>query len=113
MQLDLNYGKNAKDKHTVYTEMEIQRYAESLTLEYVNKMDLNARILRLGEVIGSGIDLTKRTMFNQFLIAAVTGRELSIKNDGLESDFYVHLMDAAYGIVKAHSARTLKGRYIP
>ncbi len=109
MQLDLNYGKNAKDKHTVYTEMEIQRYAESLTLEYVNKMDLNARILRLGEVIGSGIDLTKRTMFNQFLIAAVTGRELSIKNDGLESDFYVHLMDAAYGIVKAQFSKDTKG----
>jgi hypothetical protein len=73
---------------------------------------LNARILRVGEVIGSAIDLTRRSVFNQLLIAAVTSKELKIKNDGLnQSTMYIYSMPLM-ALLKHSSVRTQVVRYI-
>jgi hypothetical protein len=109
MNLDVNFGKDATAKHTVYTDMEVQRYAESLTLEYVNKVKLNARIVRLGELIGQGMDFNKRSAFINLVLAAVTGRPLELSGDGLESEWFVHLLDAAYGVIKAQFTKDTVG----
>jgi nucleoside-diphosphate-sugar epimerase len=105
MDINMNYGTT----HTVYTDMEIQRYAESLTLEYVNKTDLNARIVRLGEIIGEGMDLGRHTPFNQLLLSAAKREPLQLPSDGLETEWYVHILDAAYGVVKAQFTRETEG----
>lgn len=84
-----------------YLEMDIHKYAESLTLEYVEKADLAGRVVRVGEIIGDGLDLGKKCIFNRLLVQAVRGEKLQIPGDGLDTEYYVHLLDSAYGIIKA------------
>ena len=55
-QLDLNYFTGNEETHTIYTEFETQRYAESLVKEYQEKVGIDARVIRLGELIGKGIE---------------------------------------------------------
>lgn len=109
LDIEVNYGKSAATKHTVYTDMEMQRYAESLTVEYVNKAGLDARIIRLGEIIGDGMDFSKRTNFTNLVVEAVIGNELELTNDGLESEWYIHLLDASYGLIRAQFTKGIQG----
>jgi nucleoside-diphosphate-sugar epimerase len=110
-ELDINFGTSAKNKHSVYTEMELQRYAESLVVEYISKVQLDARVLRLGEIIGDGMDFLGTTSFNQMLLAGVAGEEIPIHRDGLNSEWYLHLLDAVYGLIKAQFARSTAGEF--
>ena len=108
-EFEVNFGVAANKKHSVYTEMEIQRYAESLTVEYIEKVEVDARILRLGEIIGEGMDYAADTPFSRLISAAVKGQSLPVDNDGLHAEWYVHILDAVYGIVKAQFSRNTAG----
>ncbi len=92
---------HASRTQPLYLEMDIHKYAESLTLEYVEKADLAGRVVRVGEIIGDGLDLGKNTVFNRLLVQAVRGEKLQVPGDGLDTEYYVHLLDSAYGIIKA------------
>lgn len=105
MDIDMNFGTNVQSKHTVYTEMEVQRYAESLCLEYATKKDLNVRIVRVGEIIGEGMDFSANTAFTKMVLQAVAGQDLVLQGDGLDTDWFVHLLDAAYGVIKAQFSK--------
>ncbi len=109
-QLGANFGPGIEVKHAVYTDMELQRYAEGLTLEYVEKTDLDARIIRLGEIIGDGIDFAAQTVFTDLIVSAAKGETLKLSKDGLESEWLVHVLDAAYGIIKAQFSKNTKGQ---
>lgn len=108
VNLEYGYGISSS-KHTVYTEMELQKYAESLAMEYFEKEKLDLRIIRLGELIGDGIDFNKETPFTQILMDAVTNNQIRLRKDGLDSEWYIHILDAAYGIIKAQFSRITSG----
>ncbi|MCS7317042.1 MAG: NAD(P)-dependent oxidoreductase [Candidatus Dojkabacteria bacterium] len=93
-----------------YTNAEIERYAENLVLDYIERIDLDARIVRLGQIIGDGIDLAIESEFNNLIIAAAKGDPLILKKDGLEQEWLVHLLDAAYGVIKAQFSKDTKGQ---
>lgn len=109
-EIGINYGPGSKVSHTVYTNMELQRYGESLTLEYVEKMNLNARIIRLGEIIGDGIDFSDKSPFVELILNAARGEYLRLRKDGLETEWLVHILDAAYGIIKAQFSQNTNGK---
>ncbi|RMD77578.1 NAD(P)-dependent oxidoreductase [Candidatus Dojkabacteria bacterium] len=96
--------------HSVYTEREIQRYAESLTIEYYTKKKLDARIVRLGEIIGDGIDFLSNTPFVEMILSVVKDNVIVLKKDGLETEFLVHILDASYGIIKALFSQSTAGK---
>ncbi len=108
--LSLNFNPLNEVRHTVYTNYEQQRYAESLVIEYNQKVNLDSRIIRIADFIGDGLDLSKRTDFTDLIIQACEGDVLKLKNDGLESEYLVHLLDAAYGIIKAQFSQNTNGK---
>lgn len=108
-ELGLHLGTEGV-KHTVYTNMEVQRYAESLAMEYVEKLNLDARIIRLGEIIGEGIDFGSNSPFVELILDAVEGDALRLKKDGLETEWLVHMLDAAYAIIKAQFSQNTIGK---
>lgn len=108
VHLEFGYGLSSS-RHTIYTEMELQKYAESLAMEYFEREKLDLRIIRLGELIGDGIDFNLETSFNQILLDAVTNSQIRLRKDGLDSEWYVHMLDAAYGIIKAQFSRVTTG----
>ncbi|MBU0976456.1 MAG: NAD-dependent epimerase/dehydratase family protein [Patescibacteria group bacterium] len=100
-----------------YTVIETQRYAENLTWEYYKQGGLNARIVRMGEIIGKGINLEDDTLVNRYIKDAIKGEKLVVDGDGLENLYFVHVLDAAYGLVKAQFTSNTEGGlyalYIP
>ncbi|MDD3647359.1 MAG: NAD-dependent epimerase/dehydratase family protein [Candidatus Dojkabacteria bacterium] len=100
-----------------YTVIEIQRYAENLTWEYYKQGGLNARIVRMGEIIGKGINLDESSIVNTYIKNAINGEKLIVEGDGLENLYFVHVFDAAYGLVKAQFTNNTEGGlyalYIP
>lgn len=108
--LNLEYGYGiSSSRHTIYTEMELQKYAESLAIEYFEREKLDIRIIRLGELIGDGIDFNNSTAFTQILLDAVTNNQIRLRKDGLDTEWYVNILDAAYGIIKAQFSRVTTG----
>jgi nucleoside-diphosphate-sugar epimerase len=92
-----------------YTILEVQRYAENLTWEYHERAGLDARIVRVGEMLGEGIDLERKSVVGEFLKNAISGEKLAIQGDGLENLFFVYVLDAAYGLVKAQFTEKTSG----
>lgn len=93
-----------------YSETEIQRYAENLTLEYQSKLNLDTRIIRLGELLGKGMNAQTELSYLKLITAAVNGKNLEIGGDGLETDFYIHYVDGAKGLIKAMFSLNTKGK---
>jgi len=108
-QVDFNYNIGAIERHTIYSELEMQRYAESLVHEYQEKVGIDTRTLRLGELLGDGIDINLKSNLTKAIVQALKGREMILPGDGLESDYYIHYLDAAYGILKAQFSLNTKG----
>jgi len=94
-------SKRGKGIHE-YDVTELQRYSESLVREYIKKASLNARIVRLGEVIGYGMEI-KNTDSNLVRLCklALSAKPLSIYGEGLELRSYVNVKDASLGILKS------------
>jgi nucleoside-diphosphate-sugar epimerase len=108
--IDLNYELHTAEKYSVYSELEIQRYSESLVREYQEKVGINTRIVRLGTLLGRGMEIDLDSVPIKLIIQALQGQRLIIPGDGLESDYYIHYLDAAYGIIKAQFAPNTKGQ---
>lgn len=85
----------------VYTTLEVQRYAENLTWEYHKRGGLDARIIRIGELLGEGIDTDQNTILINSIKSAILGEKLEVESDGLDNQYFVHVLDAAYGLLKA------------
>ncbi len=97
------------NSHTTYTDMELQRYAEGLTLEYNQKIGLDTRITRLGEIIGDGMNFGKNTTYSKLILEAIKNEPLKLSNDGLENEWYVHVLDCSYGLIKAMFSKNTDG----
>lgn len=97
------------DSDLSYTVLEVQRYAENLTWEYYKKAGLDARIVRIGEILGEGIDLKRDSLVSQYIKNAINGRKIIVEGDGLENLYFVHVLDAAYGLIKAEFTSKTSG----
>ncbi len=109
-ELDLNFGKSSTSAQMVYTQMEIQRYAETLCMESVEKLGIDARITRLGIVVGKGMDFDLNRSFDRLIFQAVKAKNLELTADGLETNLYVHVLDCAYGLIKAMFTKGTQGK---
>jgi nucleoside-diphosphate-sugar epimerase len=98
---------NPKDSVS-YSEAEFVRYSESLVLEYKNTRGLKAKILRVGELLGEGIELDKKTYIGRMIWQAINSENLILEKDGLDSEYYVHLLDGVYGVLKAQFGKDIQ-----
>jgi nucleoside-diphosphate-sugar epimerase len=108
-QMDIDFSPGNDDRHSRYTELEIQRYAESLVKEYQEKVGLDARIIRLGILLGKPFDPQDKSALYDLIIQGLAAQNLVIPGDGLDSDYYIHYLDAAYGIIKAQFSLNTSG----
>lgn len=92
-----------------YTVLEVQRYAENLTWEYHKRSGLNARIVRLGELLGKGVDINQDSIAMRYIKNAIRGQKIVIEGDGLENLYFIYVLDAAYGLVKAQFSEKTPG----
>lgn len=101
---------SSNDDHTIYNKLEMQRYAESLVKEYQQNVNIDSRIIRLGSLLGKGIEIETDSPVIKMIIQGLNSENLKLPGDGLESDFYIHHLDAAYGILKAQFSLNTNGK---
>ncbi len=106
----INNEKGGKTKP--YSPLELQRYGENYAAEYVDKTNANLRIIRLGTIIGKGVnEILDRTLHKLFL-DATSKHQIDIEGDGLEVHNLIHESDAIYGILKLTFSDHTKGEVI-
>lgn len=99
-------------KSTPYSPLELQRYAENFVAEYVDKTKANVRILRLGTVIGKGIDKLTDKSLDRLFTDATQKAQIEIWGEGLEIHNLIHESDAIYGILKLTFEDNTKGEVV-
>ncbi len=95
-----------------YSNMELQKYCETLAAEFKDKSNLNLRILRLGTVIGSGVEKVDNEILHNLLSDTVKKSQITIKGEGLDMHSIIHEADATYGILKLSFSENTKGEVI-
>ena len=84
-----------------YSHHEAKRFSEALSFEYVNRHNLDARIVRLGNVYGPRMDLKAGNDISKFLTAIKQGDSLKISGQGLKQLYPTYISDIIYGLTKA------------
>jgi nucleoside-diphosphate-sugar epimerase len=95
-----------------YSNIELQKYCETLAAEFKDKSDINLRILRLGTVIGSGVEEVDNEILHNLLSDSVKKNQITIKGEGLDIHSLIHEADATYGILKLSFSDNTKGEVI-
>ena len=95
-----------------YSNIELQKYCETMVAEYKDKTNINARILRLGTLIGKGINKLQDEALDSLLKDATETAQITIKGEGLDIHNLIHEDDATYGILKLTFGNNTKGEVI-
>ncbi|MBU1085478.1 DUF4012 domain-containing protein, partial [Patescibacteria group bacterium] len=84
-----------------YSHHEAKRFSEALTFEYVNRYNLDARIVRLGNVYGPRMDLEAGNDIAKLFSDFKQGTSLKIYGQGLTQLYPTYISDIVYGLTKA------------
>lgn len=95
-----------------YSNIELQKYCETMVAEFKDKTNINARILRLGTLIGKGTPRLKDELLDSLFRDATESAQITIKGEGLDIHNLIHEDDATYGILKLTFANNTKGEVI-
>ena len=95
-----------------YSNIELQKYCETLTAEFKDKSNINLRILRLGTVIGKGISNISCKPLDDLFRDAVDKPQITIKGEGLDIYSLIHESDATYGLLKLAFSDNTRGEVI-
>ncbi|MCG2739592.1 MAG: NAD-dependent epimerase/dehydratase family protein, partial [Syntrophaceae bacterium] len=105
-----NYFGSTDPEERRFSHLEAKRFAESLVWQYYKKHHLNARIARLPEIYGPGMNLNSCANLGRLLAELLQKETLTIFGEGLEREFYLHIDDAVRGMVKAMFTPETEGK---
>lgn len=88
-----------------------QKYAQSLTTQYRERYELDARFVYLGRVYGAHMDLSQSGELGSLLTDILEDRALKVYNDGVRKEFYTFYTDAVSGLVKSLFSPNVGGSY--
>lgn len=108
---------NEKLTHTIqyassYSPEELQKYSETLTAEYHDKSKMNARILRIGAILGQESNIEQFKTLNQLFEDSVKNTTINIAGEGLDIHYLIHISDLVYGILKLTFSSLTNGEVI-
>ncbi|MEA3354966.1 MAG: DUF4012 domain-containing protein [Patescibacteria group bacterium] len=95
------YFGDTHQKEEAYSHYEAKRFSEALTFEYVNRYNLDARIVRLGNVYGPKMDLKTGNDIAKLFLNLKQGTNLKIYSQGLNQLYPTYISDVVYGLTKA------------
>jgi len=96
-----HYFGDSHFSEEAYSHHEAKRFSEALTFEYVNRHQLDARIVRLGYVYGPRMDFADGNEISQLFLSAKNNSSLKLKNQGLTPLYPTYISDIIYGLTKA------------
>ncbi len=81
--------------------LEAKRFAEALVGEYREEFGVNARVVRLAEVYGPGMDLSSSGSLGRMIEELLESQEITVYGEGLQKEYYIHIDDAVNGVCSA------------
>jgi len=91
---------------------EAKRFGEALTMVYIRRFRLNARIVRIFNTYGPRMDIKDGRAVANFIVQALTGEPLSIYGKGKQTRSFCYVDDMVEGLKKAMFTENAKGQVI-
>jgi len=107
--VDKYFGQD-HSKEEKYSHHEAKRFSEALTFEYLNRDNINTRIVRLDLVYGPRMDLKTGNDFAKLFSAVKSNQSLKIPGNGLKPLRPVYISDIIYGLTKAMFSQSSAGQ---
>lgn len=91
---------------------ESKRFAEAMTMIYVRKHNLDARIIRIFNTYGPRMRKDDGRVVSNFINQAIEGKPLTIYGDGTQTRSFCYVSDLVEGIIKTMLTENLKGEVV-
>ncbi len=95
-----------------YSNIELQKYCETLMAENRDKLKLNTRIIRVGSILGGQNQIIEDGTVERLLNESINKPELTIFGEGLDVHYLINISDATYGILKLTFTDKTEGEVI-
>src|ERR1035437_5021589 len=101
---------NPNGVRSVYDES--KRFGEAITMAYVRKFDLDARIIRIFNTYGPLMQKDDGRVVSEFIVQGLTNKPFTIYGDGKQTRSFCYVSDMVDGIEKAMFMENTKGEVI-
>ena len=101
---------NPNGVRSVYDEA--KRFGEAITMAYVRKFDLDARIIRIFNTYGPNMQPDDGRVVSNLLMQAITNQPLTIYGSGDQTRSFCYVDDMIAGIILAMFSDNTKGEVI-
>src|SRR3989338_6399961 len=91
---------------------ESKRFGEAITLGYVRKYNLDARIIRIFNTYGPKMQVDDGRVVSNFINQAIKNEKITIYGKGLQTRSFCYISDMISGIMKAMFKDGTKGEVI-
>ena len=98
---------NPVGPRSVYDEA--KRFGETITMAYIKKHHLNARIIRIFNTFGPNMLPDDGRVISNFIVEAIKGDPITIYGDGTQTRSFCYVSDLVEGIKKAMFAKETSG----
>jgi UDP-glucuronate decarboxylase len=99
-QKETHWGNvNPNGERACYDEA--KRFGEAMTMEYVRKFRLNARIIRIFNTYGPRLQKDDGRVISNFINQALRGHDLTVYGSGRQTRSFCYVDDLVEGIVRA------------
>ncbi len=95
---------------SVYDES--KRFGETLVAYYIREKNLNARIIRIFNTYGPGMNIKDLRMLIVFIIQALKGQSITIFGDGTQTRSLCYVDDTVEGMIKLMFDSNTKGEIV-
>lgn len=111
-ELSNTINRNDVVQPSPYSNIELQKYCENLTAEFRDHTKANLRIIRLGTVLGSGIEKISDPILHNLVSDGINKNQINIVGEGLDIHNIINENDAIYGILKLTFSDKTRGEVI-
>jgi len=101
---------NPNGIRSVYDEG--KRFGEAMTMAYVRKFGLDARIMRIFNTYGDRMQPDDGRVVSNFIIQALQGENITVYGDGNQTRSFCYVSDLVDGIERLMDAVDIKGEVV-
>lgn len=95
------HGLSSKKNDTVgFSNMEFQKYLESLVVGFARKYTIDAKVVRVGEILGDKVDISGNDALKNMFTDAITNGIINVHGDGLDINYLINIEDVTLGVLK-------------
>lgn len=91
---------------------ESKRFGEAITYIYLNKYNLDARVVRIFNTYGPRMRKDDGRAVSNFVNQAIRGKHITVYGDGAQTRSFCYVDDMVEGLIKVMSSEKAKGEVI-